>query len=934
MKQRFTYLVLLFLFCSGFLLAQNGKPTRISGSVVDSTGAALPAATVMLLQARDSALVQFTLTDNQGQFNIPRINTGEYFLQISYVGFANYQQNLTVTGEQEIQDVGRIQLEPQSQLIQEITVAGDRIPIGIKKDTIEYNASAFQVQPNANVEDLLKKLPGVEVDRSGNIQAQGENVQRVLVDGKEFFGRDPKMATRNLPADAIDKVQVFDKKSDQAEFTGVDDGNQEKTINLSLKEDRKKGAFGNITLGGGDQERYQGKATLNKFSGQQQLSLIGMANNINEQGFSFEDYIGFTGGFSRGGGGGVRININGGDDSEIPLNTGNNTGFTDTYSGGINFNQEFSDKTELNASYAYSLLDRTIDGTLYRENFLADRTFFNDESSNQDNRSLSHRLNMTFDHKFDSLQSVRLTSRLTARGSDRASLSESLTLGVNLLPINGSMRNNTNDGGDVNWSNDLLYRRRFGKAGRTFSANFTFNLNNDYSKGLNQSYNSFYTPVNVNIDTLLQDFRQDNDRLTYGVRMVYTEPLSKSQNLEFSYNYRHNTYDQVRNVYDLGFIGDPNSVFNTQLSNLFASDYNYHVGGLNYRIAWPKVNLTLGSALQYSELTGNLILSETKIDRTFTNLLPTFRFRWEMKRSQNLNVEYQTSVREPSLSQLQPLVDNSNPLNIYVGNPSLRPEYAHRFDFRYFSFNQFSLTNFFAFANLTYTQNRIRNAQTIDEQLITTTTPVNVASDYLFFARLNFGTRIRPLNMRIGLNGGINYNQGLTFVNAIENQTSSTVPTGGVSLENQKKDFWDWRIGTNVSYTTTNYSIAENLNRDFITYTHSAELNIPMLKKALTLSSNLDYQIYQGLSDGFNQEVPIWNASLAWLFLKDKKGQLKLGVTDILNRNTGISRTTEFNYTQDQRILSLGRYLMMSFTYSLKGMGGPGGPGGMRIMIR
>jgi hypothetical protein len=917
---------LSFLF-TGLLNAQNiGK---LSGVVLDSAGGSLNSATVMLLKKADSTLIEFALSENDGRFKFEKLSMGDFLLNVTYLGYKSFYKSVTFSSAMPNVNMGNVVLESQSTLMNEIVVEGERNPMTIKKDTVEYNSAAFQVQPNATVEELLKKLPGVQVDRSGNVQAQGETINRILVDGKEFFGRDPKMATKNLPASAIDKIQVFDKKSDQAEFTGVDDGQREKTINLTLKEDSRKGSFGNLNGGIGTEERFQGKASLNKFGSKEKISFIGMANNINNQGFSFEEYVGFTGGMSRGGGAQI--------DGDSPINNGNNTGFTNTYSGGLNYTNTLSKKTELNGSYFYSLLDKQTDRTLFRENFLTNRTFFNTEDSKQNSQNQSHRFNVVLDHKLDSFQSIKLTSRITLRGSNTLYEGETATLNADYSPSNSSTRTNTSEGTAKQLTNDLLYRRRLSKPGRSYSANFSFNLNNDGNFGENLSENTFFKAGKSKIDTIKQRFDQDNERITYGVRLSYTEPLFKLQYLEMNYDYRHNDNNQFREVYDLAFGLNPFEKFNTQLSNKFTTDYDYHRGGANYRYSGEKFNITAGASLQYSLLTGDLILTEQHIEKKYTNILPAVRMRWEVGKGKNLSADYSTNVREPSLTQLQPLVDNSNPLNIYVGNPNLRPEYSHNVGARFFSFNQFSMTNIFIFSNIGYTQNKIRNTQVIDERYITTTRPENVANDLNLSTRANFGTRIKPLKLRINSNVGINRNKGLTYINGALSTTNSTNLSGGLSIENQKKELFDWQIGIDWSNSKTAYSIATQNARQYSVKTYTANINIPLFKKAINLSTNLDYEIYTGLSAGFNQAIPIWNSGLSVFVLKDKRGELKLAAVDMLNRNTGISRSADFNYTSDEQIRSLGRYFMLSFTYTLKGMGGNqmGMPaGGMRMFMR
>ena len=344
----------LLCFSTTFVYAQTTKAT-ISGIVSDTSNTPLLGATVVVLQAKDSVLKSFALSDKEGNFAIKRVAAGEYILQITFIGYQKVSQPFSIKPDQSAWDAGTFILQPEILTADEVSIEADRTPILMKGDTIQYNADAFKTQPNAVVEDLLKKLPGVEVERDGTVKAQGETVQKVLVDGKEFFGDDPKMATKNLPADAVDNVQVFDKKSEMAEFTGVDDGNEQKTINLELKEDKKQGVFGNVTAGYGTDNRYESRLNLNRFNDKLQFSAIGMANNTNRQGFSIGDYINLMGGMSNlmgGGGGSFSLSLNT-EEVGIPLENGLNNGFVNTGAGGINFNYDLGKNTSLSTSYFF-----------------------------------------------------------------------------------------------------------------------------------------------------------------------------------------------------------------------------------------------------------------------------------------------------------------------------------------------------------------------------------------------------------------------------------------------------------------------------------------------------------------------------------------------------------------------------------------------------
>ncbi len=926
--KKITRLLILFLLTSTVLVAQK---YNLTGTLLaDDSNQPLEAATVMLLSAKDSSLVNFGRTDDRGFFELKGIDRkNPYLLRITYVGYQLFDQQIAADIADNPHDVGIIRMKQTSILLNEAVVKAAHIPVQIKKDTIEFNAQAFSTQPNDDVEALLKKLPGVEIENDGTVRAQGEQVQRVYVDGKEFFGNDPKIALKNLPARAIDKVQVFDKKSEQAIFSGIDDGVREKTLNLTLKKDHKKGLFGTAMAGYGNDERYEAKLNLNRFREDQQLSLIGMGNNINRQGFSFQDYMSFTGAArNMGRGGAVRIQINA-NDSDLPLDFGNsNNGFTTTWAAGLNFNNTFSKKTEVNGSYFFNSADRLVERDLSRENFLPTGTFTSLQNAIGNNLNNTHRLNLTVDHKIDSLNSLRFTSRMGYSDSKQNTDAYSQSLSAASLLQNNGERFNTTDGTGLNLNSELLYRHRFGKKGRTLSTTFTFGVNDSERAGNLNAVNRYYENGTLSqLDSIAQTNTQDNNTFNYGANLSYTEPLGKRKYLEFNYAFNQTDNDQDRAVYD---VNNGERFFNTNLSNKFDNTYNYHRGGLNFKINKTDRNFNIGLQLQQSALDGRLILQAVDIKRSFTNLLPNLRFNLEFTTTKNLRFDYETSVNEPNIDQLSPIVDNSDPLNISLGNPNLKPEYAHRFSLNYVTFNPGTFINFFVNTNFTYTNNRISDAQTIDDNFVRTTQPINVDKDYNANVFLNFGFPIKRPGLRAALNSNLTWVNGYNFINAVENQTERLITNTGLRLSYRHKEIFDMEVAANLSYNQTHYSLQASLNQDFLNQIYRAEFNLN-IPGGFLLGSSFNYSIYNSVDgNGFDQEVPIWNASFS-KYLFNKRGELRFSANDILNENIGISQVAAVNYFQQERIYSLGQYFMLSFTYSLQQLGSQGGPG-IRIL--
>ena len=915
------------LVFSGLAIGLSAQ-TNVKAVVKDSTGAPLPAATVMLMNTSDSVLVSFSMTNNNGSFELSRVRPGDYFVRVTYIGYGNYEQPIRIDKDTPPIDLGDIQLEAIAELLEGITITGQRNPIEISKDTISFSASSFKGRPNEVVEELLKRLPGVEVEQDGTVKAQGETVQRVLVDGKEFFGNDPKIATKNLPANAIDKVQVYDRKSDQAEFTGIDDGQREKTINLSLKEDRKAGVFGTITAGYGDAGRFQGKANVNTFNKQTRLSFIGNANNTNEQGFSLSDYQAFSGGgFGRGGS--RNFSFGRGNSSGAPIDFGNNNGIATTTATGVNLNHEFSKKTELTMSYFYSRFDKDIIQSQFRETFLEDASFFTDSYSRQDDLNNNHNVNLRFEHEIDSLQSLQVRSAFTYNNTGSLSSSNSLSYYDAENPQNANDQLNSSDGNTLRSTANVLYRRKFNKPGRTLSLNLNGGLNNNASQGLNEALNIIYRDGTPILRPLDQRFDLDSEGNNYGIRFAYTEPLARKIFLEATYNHGKNQSDVNQEIFDL--TGETPS-FSEELSNIYRSDYLYNRAGINFLFNGRDYSLTLGSEFQRTSLDGDLVLSDAEINQAYTNYLPNVRFNYSFTSTKSLRFDYETRVNEPSIQQLQPIIDNSDPLNIYVGNPDLDVAYSHTARIRFLSFNPITFSNMFAFVTMTYTKDAIKNTQIINEDLTTLTTPQNVGDEYRVTANLNFGTQFQNLGFKFNIGPRFTYLRSINFINGIENDIDQSTLGARLRFDNINQKTIALGLGGNIAYATTQYSIANNQNRDFINHTYFGDLTINF-SESFRLNTQLDYQVYTGLNDGFNQDIPIWRASVSKNFLAGNKGQLTVGVYDILNENRGISRENSLNFTQDEQVNALGRYFLLSFTYSLRGFDQQSGRAG-NIIIR
>ncbi|MEQ9405416.1 MAG: TonB-dependent receptor [Cyclobacteriaceae bacterium] len=887
-------LTVLLFFLVSFSYSQS-----IKGTVRDLDGEALFSATAMLLKAEDSVLASFAMSDAAGRFEIKKVPNGNYILRVNFVGLKPMDKPLKMTGS-EI-DLGTIELEPD--VLEEVVVEGEAIPITMKKDTIEYNAAAFGTKPNAVVEDLLRKLPGVEVERDGTIKAQGETVNKVLVDGKEFFGNDPKMATKNLPADAVNKVQMFDQKSEFSQFSGVDDGNESKTINLTLKEDHKKGTFGTLSGGYGTDDRYTLSANVNQFREDNQFSFIGKHNNINEQGFSLSDYISFMGGLGNMGGGSGRVTIGGG--GGLPIANGLSDGFITTSSAGLNFNRDFNEKTEVRASYIYSRIENITNKTTDRTNFVNDETFETSETSNTSSVGNNHNLNLNVKHKIDKTQDIQVRNTVGFQKGDVLNITN--TSNFSDANTSNSLSDYRSDGNGMNLNSSLMYRKKFNKVGRTLVAELSYsNQSNDSEYALNTNINSGQSLTN-------QEQLTDNNSHTIGTEIAYTEPVGRSKYLEFRYVHNVTNGDNDKDFYD---VSGSTRTFNSALSSLYERRYDYNRAGVSFNYAKEDFRITTGTNYQFSTLDGDLPEQSASFSNEFNRTLPFARINYDFNNSVGLSLNYNTRLNVPSINQLQPVTDNSNPLNIYQGNPELDAEYIHsaRLNFRFF--DQFSSTSLFSFINVSYTLDNIVTSRTVDSQTFgQTSIPVNADNSLTITNYTSFSRPVKFAKSRFRVSNRITMNEGFTIINDVTSETKNTNNTFSLSFENLKKKVIDWSIGSNFTNGKTSGS-QESSNQDFTNQTYFVETTLFFLKK-WSVSSIFDYQVYESASFADDQEIKLWEASIQKNFLKNDRGEIKLSVFDILNQNQGINRTTNFNYIEEERIASIGTYYMVSMTYRL-----------------
>ncbi len=934
-------ILLIALSGSIWIGAIAQKTGNIRGIVFDTIAKQpVAAATITVLHRSDSSLVTFTMTNSRGEFSLTNVSYGDYRLLVTHVSYHNVNKFFTVNDANKSIELANIEVSDKNKVLEEVVVMAEAPPVTLIGDTVQYNAGSFKTKPNAVVEDLLKKMPGIQVEKDGTVKAQGQTVNRVLVDGKEFFGNDPKIATKNLPADAVDKVQVYDKQSDMAQLTGFDDGQSEKTINLKLKKDKKKGVFGKVNAGGGTNGRYQGKFNVNSFKGARQMSVIGMANNTNAEGFSFMDILSFSGGMNQlsgGNGGNININMSSNDALSGAMGGGNNNAINTTWAGGANYNNIIGTKMEVQSNYFFSRYNPVTDQKLSRQYILPDSTYFYNQNSRTNNLSYTHRFNLTYDYLIDSLHSLKFTPTLGLQHSKNNSLSTYETLSAQLLRSNYGLSDNyaANDG--YNFNGTLLFRKKFKRRGRTFSVSLGSTLNDSEGNGELESVNRFYDSQGflIKTDSINQHSFSESDVTGYNTRAVYTEPLLKRSLLELSASKNASRSVSDKITYDYNRNSGKHDVVNPLLTNNYENIYGTTTAGIRVRTQRKKYNYSFGLTWQNAELKGTIKsgVKDSVITKEFYNLLPNARFQYNFTRFKNLQLDYRASTNQPSVSQLQPLPDISNPLNIRVGNPDLKQEFTHRINASYTGINPFRNKSFFWFSNYSFTNNRIVNYDVVDSFGRKITTPVNVDGVYNLNNNLSVGLPLRFIKASLNFNTGAGYSKTIQFINTVRNNIYNISIDPGIEISKSFRDKLDLTLSGGFTYNKAKYSLQSSLNNNYLTQDYGVDIGW-QLPKNFYLSTDFRYTISSQRSEGFNAKVPLWNAAFSKLFLKYNRGEMKISVYDLLNENQSIVRNTNSNYIEDQNNRVLKRFFLLSFTYSLNKMSANAGGGKGNIIIR
>jgi hypothetical protein len=902
----------LFIFCFTLVSKAQQKFT-FSGQVKDTTeNKPMFNANIVLLRAADSILVAATRSDNNGQFNFNDLLFGKYLLQVSYPKYADYVENINLDKDLHLQTVP---LVPAFYLLKEIVVKSPSSAIRIKGDTTEFVADSFKVGPNADVQELLRKMPGFQVNAKGEIVAQGEKIKKILVDGEEFFSDDPAVVTKNLRADAIEKVQLFDKKSDQAAFTGIEDGERTKTINLEIKEESKKGFFGKVEGLSNFNQYANGKLMINAFKGKRKLSSYITTSNTQFVGLTWEEDRNFNGSgntvMEMLEDGGMMI-MNQQDEEDM-----DRTGLPNQQLAGAFYGDKLG-KLSTSNSGQYQRLRTIADGQSFTRSLLDGFSIDNNTSSARSQDKKRFKITSTNEWGSDTtgLFKVVVKGRQLLKSSIADYSGESYLNSTSL--INTSTRSVSNQEDDKSLVANLSYRKKYSKKGRSLSVTTDFNYNNTKQDGLLNAQNTFYAnELPSRIENIDQQKMASQNKSSINTEAVFTEPLTKKSFMIFRYGFVAGSNDAVRNTFDKNSAGSyVNKV--DSLSNHFVFNTMNNNGSISYRFVEKKVNFVMGLGLgRVIYQTNDVEIGQTR-SIGFTNFLPTFSFTYKPKQQRNFNLSYNGVPVNPSLQQIQPIIDNTDPLRINIGNSQLVQGFNNRVNFRYNDFKVFKSRNISLSGSFSTTSGAItsNNEVRVDGKTISKFVNANGIFDY----NVDFSY---DLDIYKGIHAGFSvsnsFNRFVNLVNDIKNVNDNRVSSLSVNLNYWGERWYNFYSSFSVSQNSIKSSIqsAEPIKYLGVNGYGSASLNFKKIKTFIDL--NFDARFY-GKSAAFaqSQNVLLFSPELRKVLTKNDALEMKLVVFDLFNRNTDIKRNITSNFISQDINNTVRRFVLVGLVYNFK----------------
>ncbi|HKZ67435.1 MAG TPA: TonB-dependent receptor [Chitinophagaceae bacterium] len=914
-----------FLLLSVTMAAQSDKTVR--GLIKDSTNKVLSNATVSLFVLNVHRDTLKTISNEKGEFIFNNVNGSDFKIQVTSVSYGDFIKIYHYADSVNDISIPVIHLSSLAKVLEEVIVTVDRT-VTIKEDTIEFKADSFKLKPDADVEALLKKIPGVQVDASGNITAYGKSINKIRVNGKDFFSGDVKTATKELPANIVDLVQVIDDYGDQAAFSGVKDGDPDKIINLQIKKDKNKGHFGRGQAGYGTDQRYTVNGSANHFNNDQQISLQLNFNNTNTSTFSLPRPPGSSGSLRSGGMpdngtmNSVSTIINNGDGGFLQNGQVSNDGISRTNSIGLNYRDDWGKKLSIYGSYTFTDKQTVTLSNTEQTNLFTTGSVVNYQNSNKTENSSNHRLFFNAEWKIDSFNLVKISPTISYSKTNSTTVSDFLFNRNSNEKLNDGTSTYINGSVQPNISGTILYNHRFRRPGRLFSANFTAGYNSTDQTD-DQVNNSIFYPQNSSAGVVNEQHQfvtQYNTNPTRSIRLSYIEPLTKKKSFELNYTNSYSFTDNDKQTY---LIDNGTATWLDSLSNIYGNTFTYNRLGINYRYNDKKYNYSIGVAAQTSDMKGESFITKSNFKQTTFNWFPLARFTYNFSRTRTLSVNYLGSISTPSYSQLQPVYDYSNPQYPIIGNPDLKPEFKNIFSARYNNFD--FISGNVLFTNISYTFSKDKAViNSIDKfsngnggsaGAIQETQYLNANGYYTASGFYAFSKPFQKRKYTLSLNGNFNYSNNISFINSQKNTGKNFVGTQGLNFDVKLNDWLEMGAGGNFTYNHTKNSLTPQSNTEVRTYTISSNGKIYFPAK-IVLSYDLNKTFNSGY--GVSANPFIINGYLERQFSKNNQLSIRLQTYDLLNQNTSISRTVNANSITDTRTNKLGQYFMLSFNFRLQ----------------
>lgn len=922
------FLFFIALLCFTVSFSQSNT-FEISGTVVSADDKTpLESATVHLERLKDSTVVTYTITDKNGKFFLKdNLSDTTVNLYVSYVGYRTYLKKVTLN--QSFIHLNTLELEVNSSALNEVLITS-QAPITIKKDTLEFNVKSFKTKKDATVEDLLKELPGVEVDEAGKIKVNGKEVSKILVNGKPFFGDDPTITTKNLTKEIIDKVQIVDSKTKSEAFTGEVTDGEEKTINLTISEEKNKGVFGRVAAGGGTDQRYEFAGMLNYFNNDQRVSVLAGGNNINSPGFSFGEIRKMFGNINS-----MSVSSNG--TFTIDGRTfGGGAGITKSQNAGANYADVIGEKTDISADYFYSGSNSENQTATQRENILPDSRYYTNSTSSSYNDSGSHSANIGFDIEIDSTLLINVDPSFRYSKSQNTYTGYEASLNNSKVLTNESHTNSQVENVATNFTNKLNVTKKFGSKGAYIKAGVDVRVNsresNDYLTSLTNVYgedvNNPNNPDYVLIDQTSRDqFTDGNgDTKTLRSNVSYRLPIiDKKLFVNFDYEYSNTKTDDSKSTFDKDAEGYY-TIFNQTLSTDFEYTDETSAPGIALSYKTEAFSARIASSYLFRTL-GNkdLLRPEFNIERTFKNMQLNSYMNYKLSDKASVYLNYYLQNNPPELQQLQAFADVSDPLNTIVGNPNLEPETSHSF---YAGFNAFDFqkkTGFYGYFGGAFTDNKVVSKSIVTEDLERITTYENVNGNYNAYGGVDYSKSIKLDSLRsvkVGFGVYTNIYKNINFNNGVQYASHVNSFTPELDFTFEWKDIFEIRPRYSVRFTNNKYNLDTFEDTQFLFHQLRVR-TVCYLPKNFEWRNDIEYNYDPSISSSFQQSAWFWNSTLAYSFMKDK-AILTLKAYDLLNQNTNARRTATQNYIQDSQSTVLQRYFMLSFSWKFNSLGKKG----------